>query len=198
LRSKSQNFPVIYTLCLRFDVWFLENLYARFVSLCFITTTSSGLDMNRLTSKQKGSISAFQGGGLESSRVRGAHLSSRAAGQSKIWNSRRAFTSDCALSNLVQTDQKCNAKTANDNPRSLLTDQGFMMRLTIDACDVTELRRRVIGSCGDLVIFMRIQPLLHARKMRVWILLERQEFDFVARIIKSGLPRAEFEQAADS
>lgn len=71
-----------------------------------------------------------------------------------------------------------------------------MLHLTINACDVTELRRRVIGNCGDLVLFMRIQPLLQARKMRVWILLGRQEFDFVIRIIKSGLPDAEIEQSA--
>jgi len=71
-----------------------------------------------------------------------------------------------------------------------------MLHLTIDACDVTGLRRRVIGNCGKLVIFMRIQPLAHASKMRVWILLKEQEFDFVKQEIRSGLPSAEFAQNA--
>ena len=66
------------------------------------------------------------------------------------------------------------------------------MHLTIDASDVTELRRRIIGNCGDRVVFMRIQPLAHASKMRVWILLKKQEFNFIKQAIQSGLPSAEF------
>jgi hypothetical protein len=152
--------------------------------------------MNRLALKQKASISAFQSGAPRPRRARHSHLSSCVANESLLPISRKAFASDRALGDLVDANQRSNNKAATGNPRSLLTEQGFMLHLTINACDVTELRRRVIGNCGDLVLFMRIQPLLQARKMRVWILLGRQEFDFVIRIIKSGLPDAEIEQSA--
>jgi hypothetical protein len=42
---------------------------------------------------------------------------------------------------------------------------------------------------------MRIQPLQHASKMRVWILLQRQDYDLVMRAIKSGMPDAEVTEA---
>ena len=111
--------------------------------------------------------------------------------------SRKAFTSDRVLSGLLQAGEIRDNANLRKKPRSLLTEQGFMMHLTIDACDVTELRRRVIGTCGELVVFMRIQPLQLASKMRVWILLEKQEFDFVKRTILRGLPSAEFEPSAE-
>jgi hypothetical protein len=160
-------------------------------------TTSFGLDMNRLTSRQKGSISAFQAAVLRPRQVRDSHERTCGVNKSLILTSRKAFTSDCALNGFNHALESRNNKEVKRTPRSLLTEQGFMMLLTINACDVTELRRRVIGTCGDLVVFMRIQPLRHASKMRVWILLERQEFDLVMRVIKSGLPCAEFEQPAD-
>lgn len=94
--------------------------------------------------------------------------------------------------NMNRLTQKQNGSFCAPQIRSLLTAQGFMMHLTVDVGDVTALRRQVIGHCGELVAFMRIQPLQHASKMRVWISLKEQEFDFVKRAIRSGLPAAEF------
>jgi hypothetical protein len=151
--------------------------------------------MNRLTPKQKGSFSALQSGALRARPAGKLCLpvshSSRAA---TLAVSRRAFASDRALDSLGGSDTICHRVDSRIAPRSLLTAQGFMLHLTIDASDVTELRRRVIGKCGELVLFMRIQPLAHASKMRVWILLKEQEFDFVKHTIQSGLPDAEFGQ----
>ncbi|HEY8024857.1 MAG TPA: hypothetical protein VIF60_09850 [Burkholderiaceae bacterium] len=108
---------------------------------------------------------------------------------------RKAFSTDRTLNVLRSPGQIRITKRALAAPRSRLTGQGMLMHLTVDSCDVTELRRRVIAVCGDLMLFMRIQPLQHASKMRVWILLQRQDYDLVMRAIKSGMPDAEITEA---
>lgn len=151
--------------------------------------------MNRLTIKQRGSISAFQGGTGKSRRSSDARLAPPAANESFVPNTRKAFSTDRTLNGLRSPDQIPVAKRTLAGPRTRVTEQGMLMHLTVDSCDVTDLRRRVIAVCGNLMLFMRIQPLQHASKMRVWILLQRQDYDLVTRAIKSGMPDAEIAEA---
>jgi hypothetical protein len=154
--------------------------------------------MSRLTAKQKGSLSALQSAAPCSRRAGKSPLPAcQSSCAAPLAVSRRAFASDRALGNLDGSAAVSRHVGNTIRPRSLLTPQGFMMHLTIDASDVTELRRRIIGNCGDRVVFMRIQPLAHASKMRVWILLKKQEFDFIKQAIQSGLPSAEFGQTTE-
>lgn len=67
-----------------------------------------------------------------------------------------------------------------------------MMDITIDASFVTQLRHLVIGTCGDLVEFMRIQPLAHATKMKVWLCLSKPAIDLIMNAVMRSLPSAEF------
>jgi len=149
--------------------------------------------MNRLTFKQRGSISAFSastiraGAGTSRDERPGVELACEPA----VLNSRKAFTSDRALNVVRKSGHIRVVKRGDARPRLLLNEQGVMMHLTVDSCDVTDLRRRVAAACSNLMLFMRIQPLQHASKMRVWILLQRQDLDAVTRAIKSGMPEAE-------
>lgn len=70
--------------------------------------------------------------------------------------------------------------------------QSFMMQITVDARGVTELRHLVMGNCGELVSFMRIQPVAHATKMKVWLCLSRPAADRIMDIVMRTLPSAEF------
>jgi hypothetical protein len=73
-------------------------------------------------------------------------------------------------------------------------DQGCIMHLTINADCVTQLRHVVIGSCGELVAFMRIQPIAHATRMKVWLGLSKPVVDRIMVIVMQNLPGAEFGQ----
>ncbi|RYE36534.1 MAG: hypothetical protein EOP21_14775 [Hyphomicrobiales bacterium] len=66
------------------------------------------------------------------------------------------------------------------------------MQITVDARGVTELRHLVMGNCGELVSFMRIQPVAHATKMKVWLCLSRPAADRIMDIVMRTLPSAEF------
>lgn len=77
-------------------------------------------------------------------------------------------------------------------PHSLSAEQGFMMHITIDASCVTQLRRLAMGTCGDLVAFMRIQPIAHATKMKVWLRLSELGIGLIMDAVMRSLPSAEF------
>ncbi len=147
--------------------------------------------MYRLNFKQRGSISAFPASASSPGSGRVDRPMADVTGEPVVQNSRKAFTSDRALNVVRKSDQIRVIKRADVHPRLLLNEQGVLIHLTVDACDVTNLRCRVIAACGDLMLFMRIQPLQHASKMRVWILLQRQDLDTVTLAIKYGMPEAE-------
>ena len=46
------------------------------------------------------------------------------------------------------------------------------------------------------MLYMRIQPLHHASEMRVWLLLQKRDFDLVSRAIKADMPQVELAIAA--
>lgn len=68
----------------------------------------------------------------------------------------------------------------------------FLMQITVATASVTELRQLVMKTCGGVLSFMRIEPLDHASRMKVWLCLPepalRQMMDAVMRL----LPAAEF------
>jgi hypothetical protein len=116
-------------------------------------------------------------------------------GSRVVPNSRKAFASDRALDSMHRADQAPMIKHKDRRPRFLLAEQGMLTHFSVDACDVTDLRRRVIAACGNSMLFMRIQPLHHASQMRVWIMLRKQDFALVSRAIKSDMPQAELSGA---
>lgn len=78
------------------------------------------------------------------------------------------------------------------DPRSMSVAPGFMMHIIIDAGSVTRLRQVVMVACGDLVGFMRIQPIAHATKMKVWLCLSKPAVDLIMSAVMQNLPNAEF------
>jgi len=68
----------------------------------------------------------------------------------------------------------------------------ILMHITVDTSCLNTLRQVVTAHCGALLSFMRVEPVEHARRMKVWLCvpptLLRQMMDAVMR----QLPAAEF------
>jgi len=75
---------------------------------------------------------------------------------------------------------------------SLSIAERVIIHITIDADCVTQLRRLVTGTCGDLLAFMRIQPFAHATKMKVSLCLSKPVVDLMMSAVMRSLPSAEF------
>ncbi len=75
-------------------------------------------------------------------------------------------------------------------PKALQND--FIMRITVDTASVTELRHVIVGTCGGLVSYMRVKPVDHATKMKVWLCLSKASIDSIIRNVMLALPQAEF------
>lgn len=73
-----------------------------------------------------------------------------------------------------------------------LIQNDFVMRITVDAASITELRHLILKSCGELVLFMRVKPIDHASKMKVWLCLSKSSVDTIISHIIRVLPQAEF------
>jgi hypothetical protein len=83
-------------------------------------------------------------------------------------------------------------RTGFTAPRSRPTTTGFMMHITISAESMTSLRRIVLGTFGEMVGFMRIQPIDHATKMKVCVCLTGPIANRVMDAIMHAVPGAEF------
>lgn len=145
--------------------------------------------MSRLLFKQNHSAKEVRGIGAN-------RIGHSAVDAPVVSNSRNAFASDRALDSMRRADQTPTIKHKDRRPRFLLAEQGMLTHFTVNARDVTDLRRRVIAACGHNMLFMRIQPSHHASQMRVWIMLQRRDFDLVSRAIKSDMPQVELAEAA--
>ncbi|MFZ6645713.1 hypothetical protein ACO0LO_08360 [Undibacterium sp. TJN25] len=77
-----------------------------------------------------------------------------------------------------------------NKPKAIQND--FIMRITVDAASVTELRHVIVGTCGELVSYMRVKPVDHATKMKVWLCLSKNSVDTIIRNVMRSLPQAEF------
>ena len=91
-----------------------------------------------------------------------------------------------------QTENPVHEIAAHHTPRSLSEQQVVIMQITIKASHVTQLRHLIMGACGDLVAFMRIQPIAHAAKMKIWLSLNKPAVAFVMNVVMRSLPCAEF------
>lgn len=72
------------------------------------------------------------------------------------------------------------------------TQKDFMMLITVDTASVSELRRVIVSTCGDLMVYMRVKPVEHASKMKFSLCLNKKSIDSVIGNIMRALPQAEF------
>lgn len=74
--------------------------------------------------------------------------------------------------------------------------QRFMLPITIDAAMVTPLRRAVTGACGEMLRFLRVQPIAHSNRAKVWLCLTGLAMDLAIGSIMRTVPAAEFGRIA--
>jgi hypothetical protein len=67
-----------------------------------------------------------------------------------------------------------------------------MMLVTIKADSAADLRHLVMRTCGELIVFIKTQPIAHATKMKVWLCLSESATDKVMDAVMRSLPSAEF------
>jgi hypothetical protein len=70
-----------------------------------------------------------------------------------------------------------------------------MLPITIGAGMVTPLRRVVVSACGEMLTFLRVQPIAHSNKVKVWLCLALLAMDLATDAIMRTLPAAEFARA---
>lgn len=76
--------------------------------------------------------------------------------------------------------------------------QDCVMHLIVNADCVTQLRHLVMETCGECVAFIRIQPMAHATRMKVWLGLSRPAAGRIMACVVDQLPEAEFGQIQSS
>ena len=74
------------------------------------------------------------------------------------------------------------------------TRQDCIMYLIVNADCVAQLRHVVMETCGECVAFIRIQPIAHATRMKVWLGLSKPAVCQIMASVMSSLPGAEFGQ----
>ena len=77
-------------------------------------------------------------------------------------------------------------------PRHWSVTHGLMLPITIDASMVTPLRRAVVGACGEMLSFLRIQPVAHSDRVKVWLCLPNSAMHVAMAAVMRTLPAAEF------
>ncbi len=82
------------------------------------------------------------------------------------------------------------ASTLSVAPSSSSTE--CLMLVTIKADCVADLRHLVMRTCGELIVFIKTQPIAHATKMKVWLCLNQAATDKVMDAVMRSLPSAEF------
>lgn len=68
----------------------------------------------------------------------------------------------------------------------------FLMHITVDTARVTDLRRLVMHTCGGMLSFMRIEPVDHAARMKVWLCVPEPALRLTMDAVMRLLPAAEF------
>jgi GNAT superfamily N-acetyltransferase len=74
--------------------------------------------------------------------------------------------------------------------------QRFMLPITIEAGMVTPLRHAVMGACGEMLRFLRIQPIGRSNKVKVWLCLTGLAVDLAMGSIMRTVAAAEFGRIA--
>ena len=96
-----------------------------------------------------------------------------------------------AVSKNIQTPA-LSVPLRSSRKQALPAHKDFMMCITVDAASVAELRRVIVSTCGDLMVYMRVKPVEHASKMKFWLCLSKASVDAVIGNIMRTLPQAEF------
>ncbi|MDC8758687.1 hypothetical protein [Janthinobacterium fluminis] len=68
----------------------------------------------------------------------------------------------------------------------------FLMHITVDTGRLTELRQLVAKTCGGMLSFMRIEPVDHAERMKVWLCVAEPALRLTMDAVMRLLPAAEF------
>ena len=148
--------------------------------------------MNHLTLMRMQSILPFRNNEERIKSAPNSDLSlSSASGLAKNI-SLRSVPSDPALRRLGHTEKVSPHLREIAANRDLSAEPELMMHITIDASCVTQLRHLVMSTCGKLVGFMRIQPIAHAKKMKVWLCLSKAAVALIMDAVMRSLPSAEF------
>ena len=105
--------------------------------------------------------------------------------QSSLDNAAEPISRNHVLSPLAT-----HANTLSAAPSSSNTE--CLMLVTIKADCVADLRYLVMRTCGELIVFIRTQPIAHATKMKVWLCLNQAATDKVMDAVMRSLPSAEF------
>lgn len=92
--------------------------------------------------------------------------------------------------NHVRSSSVAHASNLTIVPSSASTE--CMMLVTIKADSVADLRHLVMRTCGELIVFIKTQPIAHATKMKVWLCLSEAATDKVMDAVMRSLPSAEF------
>jgi hypothetical protein len=67
-----------------------------------------------------------------------------------------------------------------------------VMRVIVDAESVTQLRQLVLSNCVGRDFYMKVKPIDHGSKMKVWLCLNKSSIDMLISKILATLPQAEF------
>ncbi|CDG81359.1 hypothetical protein [Janthinobacterium agaricidamnosum] len=68
----------------------------------------------------------------------------------------------------------------------------FLMHITVDTACISDLRQLVVKTCGNMLSFMRIEPVDHAERMKVWLCLPEPALRLTMDAVMRILPAAEF------
>jgi hypothetical protein len=105
-------------------------------------------------------------------------------------------TVDTRQSRVAIIDTDFSAPAENAAPRDAAQTDTHVrectMLVTINADCVNELRHLMMRTCGRLLVFIRTQPVAHAKKMKVWLCLNAPATDLVMDAVMRSLPSAEF------
>ena len=68
----------------------------------------------------------------------------------------------------------------------------LLLRITVDAGRMLDLRRLVVRHCGSMLSFMRMQPIEHATRMVVWLRVTEPAMRALMAAVMQSLPSAQF------
>lgn len=85
-----------------------------------------------------------------------------------------------------------NVTTVTYRVRRYAIPQDFIMRMTIDSASACQFRHLILELCGEQVIFIRMQAIEQASRIKVWLHLSRPIANEILHTIASSFPNAEF------
>lgn len=68
----------------------------------------------------------------------------------------------------------------------------LLMNITVDSACLGELRQLIARTCGNMLALLRIEPVEHAERMKVWLCLPEPALRPTMDAVMRRLPAAEF------